>query len=524
VVSYCPIASSLGARVLHMGGNAVDAAVATALALTITYPQAGNIGGGGFMLIHENGNVHFLDYRERAPRNALPPLYDDEGSDTAKSALGPLAVAVPGTIAGLAEAHAKYGRWPWAEIVEVVAPLAEHGTWLTTRQTSTMRLYKDALKRYESTARYFFMPDGSLIPPGTRFVQEDLARTLRLIGENPRSFYEGEIADRIVAQMRATGGVLDHHDLARYRPIWRTPLRRRFQGHDVYLPSLPSAGGLVASFALGCAAATDVAGIRYGSPEFVLTWARIFRAAFSYGNLQAGDPDHMPESEVAATIETAGRDITRKELESLESALLPTETPIGDAKAAVRSSTTHFSIIDRDGMCVSNTYSVNTLFGSKMAVAGCGFLLNNTIADFRISSGPNWYGLLQGDRNRLSADRRPASSMTPALVMKDGHPVMVIGGSGGPRIATAVSQVTATVLGSGLSLSESVRRPRLHHQLFPEDVVLEKGFPKRTVERLEKEGYRIGVVNALGMVCAIRRRLDDNEISAVLDPRFGDFW
>ena len=510
---------------LHSGGNAVDAAVATGLALAITYPQAGNIGGGGFMLVHRDGEVHYLDYRERAPRLAHSDLYDDEGSDTAKSALGALAVAVPGTVAGLAEAHAKFGKKPWAEIVELVIPLAERGVWLTTRQSSSMRLYTENLKRFESTRRYYFSEDGSVIPPGTLFVQTDLARTLRVIAEQgPRAFYEGEIAKLIVDQIKRLGGVLDHEDLASYRPIWRAPLVRRYQGHDIYLPSLPSAGGLVASFALGCAAATDVAGTRYGSPQWVLTWARIFRAAFSFGNQQTGDPDQLPQSEVEATLATATANMTRAEFEKLESTLLPTEKLIGDAAAAVRTSTTHFSIIDRDGMAVSNTYSVNTLFGSKMAVDGAGFLLNNTIADFRIASGPNWYGLLQGDHNRIAPNRRPASSMTPALVVRDGQIVMVIGGSGGPRIPTAIAQVTATVLGSGLSLSESVRRPRVHHQLFPEDVVLEKGFPKRTVERLEKEGYKIGVVNALGMVAAIRRRLENNEISAVLDPRFGDFW
>ena len=525
VVSYCPIASSLGARVLHDGGNAVDAAVATGLALTITYPQAGNIGGGGFMLIHDAGSVHFLDYRERAPRLAVPELYDDEGSDTAKSALGALAVAVPGTVAGFAEAHAKFGKKPWREIVELVVPLAEHGTWLTTRQSSTMRLYSEALKRFESTRRYYFTADGEVIPPGTRFVQADLGKTLRVIAEQgARAFYEGEIADLIVGQMQRSGGVLDHEDLASYRPIWRQPMCRRYRDHEVYLPGMPSAGGLVASFALACAEAMDVTSLRYGSPQWVLTWARIFRAAFSFANHEVGDPDHLPAPDVAAVLATAARELTREELAQLEATLLPTEVPIGDAAAAVRSSTTHFSIIDRDGMAVSNTYSVNTLFGSKLIVDGAGFMLNNTIADFRISSGPNWYGLLQGERNRLAPYRRPASSMTPVIVLRDGQITMAIGGSGGPRIPTAIAQVTSAVIGRGLSLSDAVRRPRVHHQLFPEDVVLEKGFSKNTVAQLEKAGYKIGVVNALGMVAAIRRRLDTNDISAVLDQRFGDFW
>jgi gamma-glutamyltranspeptidase / glutathione hydrolase len=525
VVSYCPIASSIGARILHNGGNAVDAAVATAMALTVTYPQAGNIGGGGFMLIHEAGKVHFLDYRETAPARADAAMYDDEGSETAKSVLGPLAVGVPGTIAGLGEAHAKFGRMAWRDIVMQVVPLAEEGMWLTMRQASTLRLYQAALTRFESTRRYFMMPDGSLMPPGTRFVQSDLAKTLRQIAEQgPGAFYEGEIADKIVAQISGLGGVLDHGDLKDYRAIWRTPLHRTFHGHDVYLPSLPSAGGLVTSFALGCAEAMGIASVRYGSPQWVLAWARAFRAAFSLGNHRAADPDFLTPAEVEEAIGLASAQMTRQQLASLESDLLPKESLIGDAKAAQRSSTTHFSILDRDGMAVSNTYSVNTLFGSKMAVDGCGFLLNNTMADFRIAAGPNWYGLLQGEHNRVSPRRRPSGSMTPAIVLKDGHATMVIGGSGGPRIPTAIAQVIATVLGTGLSLSESVRRPRLHHQLFPDDVILEKGFSSRTIDKVTEMGYSLSIVKALGMVAAIRRKLEDNEISAVLDQRFGDFW
>ncbi len=525
VVSYCPIASAIGSQILHAGGNAVDAAVATALALTVTYPQAGNIGGGGFMMIHApGGRVHMLDYRERAPRLADPVLYDDEGSDTAKSALGPLAAAVPGTVAGMAEAHGRFGSMPWRDIVYRVAPLAEEGVWLTTRQSSTLKLYQESLKKFESTRSYFFTRDGRLLSPGTRFVQRDLGRTLRVIGEQgSRAFYEGEIADMIVAQMRAVGGVMDAEDLATYRPVWREPLHRVYQGHDVYFPSSPSAGGLVASFALGAAEATEVAAMRYGSPGWVTGWARIFRAAFAFGNQRVGDPDQMDPGEIDGVHAVAAHAMSGGEYARLEAELLPGDELVGDANAAKRSSTTHFSIIDRDGMAVSNTYSVNTLFGSKMAVAGGGFLLNNTMADFRIASGPNWYGLLQGDRNRLAPMRRPASSMTPCLVLRDGLTTMVIGGSGGPRIPTAVAQITSTVLGSGLSLAESVRRPRVHHQLFPDDIVLEKGFPQRTIDRL-KTDYPISVVNALGMVAAIRRRIDDNAVSAVLDPRFGDFW
>ncbi|MDB4958304.1 MAG: ggt [Myxococcales bacterium] len=524
VVSSCPIASAFGAQVLYGGGNAVDAAVATSLALAITYPQAGNIGGGGFMMIHHEGEVHMLDYREQAPSRVHPDLYDDEGADISKSTLGALAVAVPGTVAGLAEAHRKFGTWTWSDICKLVAPLAGVGNWLTTRQSSSLKLYLEWLQRFESTCKYY-LPNGAPPRPGTLFVQSDLAETLRLIGEQgPDAFYKGPIAELIVAQVKKLGGVLDRDDLAAYRPVWRKPLHRQYRGHDVYLPALPSAGGLVAALALGGAEATNLEKLPYASPEWVQGWARVFRAAFSFGNQLGGDPDHLSEAEQAEVKQLAEGTMTLADFERLETHLPQTDALVGDAKAAQRLSTTHFSILDRDGMAVANTYSINTLFGSKMAVEGGGFLLNNTIADFRIATGPNWYGLLQGDRNRLTPGCRPASSMTPSLVLKGGQLVMAIGGSGGPRITTSVSQVIAGVFGSGLPLSESVRRPRVHHQLFPDDLVVEKGIPASTIERLTKDGHQVSVVNALGIIAAIRRRLDDNELSAVLDSRFGDFW
>lgn len=523
VVSSCPIASALGARVLQDGGNAVDAAVATALGLTVTYPQAGNIGGGGFMLIHIDGDVHMLDYRERAPARVHAALYDDEGADVAKSSLGALSVAVPGTIAGLAEALAKFGTWAWADLVALVVPLAEVGIWLTARQASSLRLYREWLERFEPT-RQTFLPEGRPPQPGTLFVQRDLAETLRaLAADGPEAFYRGAIAERIVAQLARFGGVLDRDDLAAYRPVWRAPLRRSYHGHDVYVPSLPSAGGVVTAFALGCAEALDVEAFAHGSPEWVRTWARIFRVAFHFGNQLAGDPDFLELADVDEVHRIAEQPLTRAAFERIE-ATLASAPLAGDAAAAQRPSTTHFSILDRYGMAVSNTYSINTLFGSKLTVDGGGFLLNNTIADFRIASGPNWYGLLQGERNRLATHRRPASSMTPTLVVRDGEVTMAIGGSGGPRIPTAIAQVLGGAIGAELPLADAVQRPRVHHQLFPDDLLLERGMPSDTIDRLNADGEPVAMVNALGFIAAIRRRLEDNEITAVLDPRFGDFW
>ena len=280
---------------------------------------------------------------------------------------------------------------------------------------------------------------------------------------------------------------------------------------------------MVTAFALSAAQALELESLKYGTPQWVINWSRVFRTAFAIGNRFAGDPEVVAPADLALAHELCERELDRSGLEKIEAEFRVRE-PIGDAAAARRLSTTHYSVMDRDGMAVSNTYSINTLFGSKLVVDGAGFFLNNTMADFRIGSGPNWYGLLQGDNNRLAGKRRPASSMAPAIVVQEGSVTMAIGGSGGPRIPTSVAQVISAVFAEGVALSDAVSRRRVHHQLFPDDLVIEKGFQTSTIDRLSKDGHPIFVVSSLSTVAAIRRRLEDDEIAAVLDQRFGDFW
>lgn len=513
------MASAIGQRVLQDGGNAVDAAVGTALALAVTYPQAGNLGGGGFLMAHMDGESHFLDYRETAPRGAVADLFLEDGRITNKTVLGGASVGVPGTVAGLSIALSRFGTWSWDRILSLVIPMAETGVWLTSRQSACLELYRESLSTFEST-RKIFVPGGRVPQPGSLFRQPELAWTLRQLADHgPEAFYVGEIARKIAEEVRRNGGVLDLEDLASYSPRWRAPLTRTAFGRKIFAPSLPSAGGLVLVLSLGLLEANGYGTLPRGSLERADLLARIFRVAFAFEHRNSGDPDYLDPARVDQAYGIVEGDLNLGDLERLE-ARLPEAAKRSDM---ARSCTTHFSVIDRHGNAVSNTYTLNTMFGSKLMVDGAGFLLNNCLDDFRIGDAPNWYDLLQGDRNQLRPNYRPVSSMTPVILTKDGKAELIVGGSGGPRIPTSVAQMITGVLQDGLTLGEALRAPRVHHQLFPDEVALELNVPESIAEGLSKLGHRVARVTQLGIGAAIRRNEND-EISAILDGRFGDFW
>jgi len=516
-----PESAEAGAAVLREGGNAVDAAVATGLALAVTYPQAGNLGGGGFLVVHDRGDTRFLDYREVAPRKIAPGLLlERDGRLSDRSVLGGLSVAVPGTVAGLAEARDRLGTWSWDRLVSLVIPMADKGVWLTTRQASCLELYRESLSRYESTKRYF----GGENPPASLFAQPDLATTLReLADDGPRAFYEGRTARKIVAEIAKDGGVLDLEDLGAYRPKWRTPLRRRFLGSEVVTPSLPSAGARVGQLTLGQLESLGVRELPRGSAERYDLLARIFRVAFAFEHRLSGDPEALSASDLDEVHSMAQAPLGAADLPRLERMLPDVESLRGLPKA--RHSTTHFCVMDRAGMAVSNTYTLNTMFGSKLAVDGAGFLLNNGIDDFRVAENiPNWYELLQGERNQLAPGRRPVSSMTPSIVLTKGKVEVVIGGSGGPRIPTSIVQTLVAVLADRAGLGDAIRSPRVHHQLFPDETAIEINIPESVANGLTAKGHRVVRAPQLGIEAGIRRDPDSDELSAILDSRFGDFW
>jgi gamma-glutamyltranspeptidase / glutathione hydrolase len=526
VVSYCPIASAIGVRVLSEGGNAVDAAVATAIALSVTYPQAGNLAGGGFMLVHRDGEVFFLDYRERAPHAIDPAAFvEADGRLSKRAIVGGLSVAVPGTVAGLAAALERFGSWSWDRVVSLCIPLAEKGVWLTARQAACLEIYRDSLSMFESTRRKFF-PGGQLPPAGAHFVQADLGWSLRELAENgPGAFYTGRISEKLLAEIQRHGGVLDREDLSGYLPIWRVPLRRKFAGREIFTSSLPSAGGLVLSSCLGLLEASKVDDLPRSSSERLDLLLRVFKVGFAYEHSTSGDPDYLDPRHAEQVFATAEAQMMAEDLARLEARLPATASLRGDPDKARQSNTTHFCVIDRNGMAVSNTYTLNTLFGSKLVVEGAGFLLNNSVDDFRISPNvPNWYDLLQGDRNQLRPGRRPVSSMTPTIVLSEGKVELVLGASGGPRIPTSLVQTIVGVLVDRISLGEAIRSPRVHHQLFPDEAAVEYGMSESVAYALGSRGHNVIRVNQLGICAAIRRNILDDSISAVLDPRFGEFW
>ena len=510
VVSYCPVASAIGKRVLIDGGNAVDAAVAVAFALAVTYPQAGNLGGGGFMLIHlDRGETHCLDYRETAPRHACLADY----VDPAASVVGARAVGVPGTVAGLAAALARFGRMSWDRILAPCIALAKTGTWVTTRQGAAYQVYAAELERFPSTRAALFV-DGAVPKPGTLLAHPELGRTLReLADDGPAAFYRGRIAQRIDDEVRRGGGRLDLEDLSAYRCRWREPVRTELRDTLLWTPPLPSTGGFLLRQILAFIESQGGEQLSLDAPDYAVLVARSCRAAYGLRRDVGTDPDHAGTDRAPAV--RTDLDETERELAR---ASHPTARQLPPAGA--ERSTTHFCVLDRDGNAVSNTYSLNTLFGAKLAVSGAGFLLNNSMDDFFLGPGhANWYSLVDGPANELRPNRRPVSSMTPVVVTTAGRARLLIGGSGGPRIPTMLAQTTLAA--SRLRLREAIARPRIHHQLTPDAVWAEPDVPEAWLAALARAGFRIEQRQALGVAAGISWLPEPDEVAICLDPRFG---
>ncbi|HTE52373.1 MAG TPA: gamma-glutamyltransferase [Kofleriaceae bacterium] len=521
VVSYCPTASSIGAHVLHRGGNAIDAAVATGLALAVTYPQAGSLGGGGFMVVRTaEGERHFLDYRETAPRRVDPELFmNPDGSRREQALYGGAPVCVPGTVAGLAAALAKLGTWSWDRVIGVVIDLAAIGTWVTTRQAAYFRLHLPDLQRYQSTRDY--LPGGDAPEPGTLWRQPDLARTLRLLAdEGPDSFYRGQLAERILETAGEHDGILEAEDLAGYQPRWRDPLISQFCGREIISAPFPSGGGLVVRMATTILEANEVQRVPPTSPERYHLLVRAFRIAFELRRRSVGDPDFVTDVERAATEALLAKALALAgDLDALERALdLQSLGPLGDPQG--QKNTTHYCVLDRHGNAVSNTYSLNTLFGSKLVARGCGFFLNNSMDDFSLTShAPNYYGLVEGGSNEPRPGRRPTGSMAPTIAVgRHGSAELIVGASGGPRIPTAVTQLIVGVLCDEEILPVAMRAPRVHHQLVPDEIWVEPMMRPDILKALSGGRYGIAFHSRLGIGVGLQHHGD--ALFASLDFRF----
>ena len=493
VVSQEAVASQVGAEILAKGGNAVDAAVATGFALAVTLPQAGNLGGGGFMLIHlakENKNIA-IDYREVAPSAATAGLFVKANGtvDPELARFSHRSAGVPGTVAGLALAQKKYGTLPLAVVMAPAIRLAEQGIEVTRPLAFSLGEAAPRLKKFPAAADYYLQPNGKPLTPGRHWKQRDLAHTLRQIAhQGPQAFYTGHIATRIVAEMKAHDGLITARDLAEYQPIERTPVTGTYRGYQIVSMPPPSSGGVHLIQMLNVLEGWNLAELGHNSAAYLHRLIETMRRAYADRGEYLGDPDfvQVPVAELTSKEYAAhlreGIDLAHATPSSAVSPnlKLPAESP----------QTTHFTVWDRRGNVVSNTYTLNFSYGSGIAVAGAGFLLNNEMDDFSAQPGtPNAYGLIGGSANAIAARKRPLSSMTPAILFKDGKPVLATGSPGGPVIITAVLQTVLNVVDFGMNVAEAAAQPRIHEQWQPDQVFYETGISPDTLSLLHGMGH-----------------------------------
>jgi gamma-glutamyltranspeptidase/glutathione hydrolase len=493
VASVDVIASRVGADVMKRGGNAVDAAVAVAFMLAVTWPEAGNLGGGGFMLVRTpGGKSEAIDYRETAPAAASRNMYlDASGKVTKESTLGYRAVAVPGTVAGLAFVHKRYGKLPWRMLVEPARKLAAEGFVVSPYlERSLAATEAQRMKQFPESWRIY---GGK--KEGDRLVQPELAAVLARIANDPSDVYRGVTAKKIVAAMKAHGGLITAADLASYKVKVRIPLRGTYRGYEVVSMPPPSSGGIALIEMLNMLEPYDLKSMGWHSSEHVHTMLEVMRRAYADRAKFLGDPD-FTKIPVAGLTSKAYAEKRRADIDPAR-ASDSKSVGAGDPAPYESSSTTHFSIADRDGMLVSNTYTLNDSFGAAVTVSG--FLLNDEMDDFASRPGtPNLYGLVQGEANAIAPHHRPLSSMTPAFVLKDGKPFLVLGSPGGGTIINTVLQVIVNIVDFGMSPQEAVDATRFHHQWLPDEVGWERyEFPRDTWDALTKMGYVFHAVPGL---------------------------
>ena len=516
------IAAEVGAQVLADGGNAVDAAVAVGFSLAVTLPRAGNIGGGGFMLVYDSRSDQstVIDYREQAPLTAHRDMFlDDNGdADSQSSRYSHKSAGVPGTVAGLYLAHQKFGRLPWDRLVNPAIKLARDGIAVTQYQQVSLTARRDRMCQNEATCDYFYKPGGVPYSMGERWVQSDLADSLQLIAEQgPDAFYRGAIAEMIVAEMEAGGGLIDMESLAAYKPVVREPLRGSYRGFKIVTMPPPSSGGLHIIQMLNVLEHFPVASLGWGSADGVHLLAEVMRLAYADRSKHVGDPDFYDVPVEWLTSEDYGIELAA--LIDMTQARASSDVAPGVAPADESPETTHFSIIDREGNVVSNTYTLNLTYGSGISVSGAGFLLNNEMDDFVSKPGvPNAYGLLGNEVNSVEAAKRPLSSMAPTIVFADGEPWFAIGGMGGSRIISGVLQTIVNVIDHGMNIADASGQPRMHHQWHPDRLLLEPGFSPDTSRLLKERGHDVKLIKGWTGTVQIAA-YKDGTFRGAADPR-----
>ncbi|GAB4335960.1 MAG: gamma-glutamyltransferase [Leptolyngbyaceae cyanobacterium] len=527
VVSAHPLASAAGLQMLKAGGNAVDAAVATTFAISVTEPYSAGIGGGGFLLLRsgQTGAIKALDFRERAPLAATRNMYlDAQGKVRPNlSTDGYLAVGVPGTVAGLYEVHRQYGKLPWKTLVQPAIALADQGFLVSPRMAAA--IVRQQTLQQNPAARKIFTRNGNPLQVGETLIQQDLAKTLQAIAQNPQSFYQGWIAQAIAQDMQANGGLITLQDLQRYRPIWREAVCGMFRMARVCSMPPPSSGGVHLLQMLNMIGDTDLKGWGWHSPDALHLLIETMRIAYADRARYLGDPDFV-KVPVAALISPAYGQQRRQEI-NLRQARPSSQVQAADPALIQRlnhskesGDTSHLSVVDKLGNAVSLTFTVNLSFGAGIVTPGTGIVLNNEMDDFAAAPDvPNAFGLVGGDANAIAPGKTPLSSMTPTIVTEQGQLRLVTGSPGGSTIITTVLQIVLNVLVYGMDGQRAVASPRLHHQWLPDQVMVETfGFDPLTLAELQRRGQRIQERSGWGNANAIVRT-PEGILKGAADPR-----
>ena len=515
-------ASKVGKQILKQGGNAVDAAVAVQFALAVTMPRAGNIGGGGFMVLHlEDGSTRTLDFREKAPLKASENMYIRDGEYVPKlSRQGALAVGVPGVVDGMIKALERYGRLPLETVMGPAIEIAREGYPLSWVQARELNDDADLFKQYEGSSKYFLPPKGKKWQEGDIFVQKDLANTLERIANRGRDgFYSGETADMIVSTMERQDGLITYKDLEEYESVWREPVEASYMGYNLHIMPPPSSGSIAIHQILDMLRPYNLEELGFNSAKYVHLLTESMRRAFADRAYFLGDPDFVdiPMSKLKSD------SYNKKRMQSFNwnNATSSDEIDHGDIPSFEESTeTTHFSVVDEDGNAVSVTTTLNGYYGSKVAVDGAGFLLNNEMDDFTAEPGePNMFGLIQGKANAVKPEKRMLSSMSPTIVTKDGNVRMVLGAAGGPRIITATLQSFLNMAVFGMEPQQAISAPRFHHQWMPDKLYYEEyGLSPDTRAKLIDMGHNLTSTDGVGRAHNIWVGEDDL-IYGAPDPR-----
>ncbi len=524
VASQEALASAIGRDILQQGGNAVDAAVAVGFALAVTLPRAGNIGGGGFMLIHDakKNETIAIDYREKAPKAAFRDMYLDENgnADEERSRYHGLAVGVPGTVDGLLLALAEHGTMTREQVLAPAIRLAEEGFTVTPGLSSSLQGLTERMRKWPSTAKIFYHEDGRALQPGETLKQPELAASLRRIAAQGRDgFYQGETADKIIAAIKGAGGTMTAEDLRDYHSVKREPVRGDYRGYEIVSMPPPSSGGIHIIQILNILEGYHLHASGANTAKTIHLMAEAMQLAYADRAEYLGDPDFIKIPVKGLT--------SQKYADSLRAKIDPDKARPG---AEIRHSdplpyesdqTTHYSVVDKDGNAVANTYTLNFSYGTGLVAEGTGILLNNEMDDFSAKPGvPNGYGLIGGDANAVEAGKRPLSSMSPTIVFKDGKPFLVTGSPGGSRIITTVLQIISNVIDHDMNIAEATHAPRIHDQWTPDEIRVEHALNADTVRLLENMGHKVERKSAMGSTQSIM--VTPEGLYGASDPRIED--